>query len=138
MTETPPAFTGRTLIDSGTGDWARNDSYAIRVSWMSRSAATTSRTGAHMVAIRLASSPPTDCVVAIASSRSASSRRARSSSALPATVSSTRWVERRSSSQPSSRSSARIWRLSAGWERYRRVAARLKLSSSATAMNARR
>ena len=98
----------------------------------------TSSTGAHIVAMRLASSPPTDCVVAIASSRSPSSRRARSSSALPATVSSTRCVERRSSSQPSRRSSARIWRLSAGWERYSRAAARPKLRSSATATNARR
>ncbi len=40
------------------------------MSWMSGSADATSSTGAHIVAIRLASSPPTDCVAVIAASRS--------------------------------------------------------------------
>ena len=69
--ETPPALTGRTATPSGTSDWARNASYAVRISWMSRSADATSSTGAHIVAMRFASSPPTDCVALIAASKSA-------------------------------------------------------------------
>jgi hypothetical protein len=56
----------------------------------------------------------------------------------PAIVSSTRCVDLRNSSQPTNCSSARICRLSAGCEMYSRSAARPKLSSSATATNARR
>jgi hypothetical protein len=47
-------------------------------------------------------------------------------------------VERRSSSTPISRSRDWICRLSAGWVMKSRFAARLKLSSSATATKARR
>ena len=94
--------------------------------------------GAHSRSTRSASSPPTDCAAATASSTPRSTSCERSSIASPASVSSTRCVERRSSSQPSAFSSARIWRLSAGWVMYRRSAARPKLSSAATATNARR
>jgi len=94
--------------------------------------------GSHNRAIRPASSPPTDRVLEIASSRSASSARARASRDSPASVRSTRCVERRNRSHPTKRSRLRIWRLSAGWVMNSRCAARLKLRSSATATNARR
>ena len=68
-----------------------------------------------MRAMRPTSSPPTDCAALMAASTSRSSGRERSSSASPASVNSTLWVERRSSSQPSSFSSDRICRLSADW-----------------------
>ena len=58
---------------------------------------------------------------------------ARSSRYRPASVSVTSRVVRRSSSTPSSRSSRRTWRLSAGWATCRRSAARVKLRSVATA-----
>ena len=62
----------------------------------------------------------------------------RSSSASPASVSSTRCVVRRSRPQPISFSNELIWRLNADCDMCSRSAAREKLSSSATATNARR
>ena len=56
--------------------------------------------GSHNRAIRPASSPPTDRVLEIASSTSASSVRARASRDSPASVRSTRCVERRNRSHP--------------------------------------
>jgi hypothetical protein len=64
----------------------------------------------------------------------ASVRRAPSSSAVPASVSLTSRLVRTKRVVPSSCSRWRIAMLSGGWAMCRRSAARLKLSSSATAM----
>ena len=135
---TPPALTGSTSIPSGGGNWANRPSIAARRSASEIPGSAVANTGAQYWARRKASSPPTDWVVDTASSKPSSRLRVRSSNASPASVSSTRWVERRSRSHPISFSSELIWRLSADCEMCRRSAAREKLSSSATATKARR
>ena len=113
-TDTPPAVTGRTLVPDGGANSAWRRSNAARISCKSASSATSEERGSSSLATRPSSSPPTARAADTASSTSLSSLRARSSSASPARVSSTRWVDLRSSSQPTSCSSPRICRLSAG------------------------
>jgi hypothetical protein len=85
---------------------------------------------------RLARSPPTRTPTARALCKATSAATitpvACSASAAPAGVSETDRECRRNSADPMDRSRRRIRRLSAGWDRYSRAAARVILCSSAT------
>ncbi len=127
-----------TVTSAGGANRACNSSVVARIRLRSPRSAAASTHGCQMRVMRAVSSPPMARVAATASSASDSRLRARLSKASPASVSSTRWVERRNSSQPINRSRLRICRLNAGCDTNRRWAARLKFNSSATATNERR
>ena len=108
---------GRTGASGAIGICASTPSNASRICWMDETAVAMASIGVQACMMRAFSSPPTVWAAATASSSAARTGPARSSSASPASVSSTWRVLRRKSSHPTSRSSMRIWRLSAGWDR---------------------